>query len=277
MGNRFSKTLNVYRARFITSMKMFIRYPMNFIMTFFEPIIWLSPFYFMGKSFSIGGKVAGFEQYTGNSDFMGFLVIGYIISCYVSAAFWSMGFSIKEEMRQGVLESNWTTPVNRRTLLLSKSVFYFVNATIEILITSFVCYFCFGFSINGNFLKALAFIIPGIIGLLGIGMALASLVLVAKNANPIIDLSNSIIQGFSGSFFPVKVMSKGFMFISLGIPLTYVYDSVRAILLNQEPLFELQKEFVILLIAASIFCVVGNLIFNKIERKCRDMGVLSGH
>jgi ABC-2 type transport system permease protein len=269
--------LNVIRARFIISLKIYVRYPVNFIMSIFEPLMWLTPFYFMGKSFSSGGSVAGFEKYTGNSDFMGFLVIGFIVSSYVSAVFWSLGFSLKEEMRQGVLESNWSAPVNRTVLLLSKSVFYFFTATFEVIITIIVCHFAFGFNLTTGILKALAFLIPGIIGLMGIGMAIAALVLVAKDANPIIDLSNSTLSAMSGSYFPVKVMPKGFLFISLILPLTYIYDSSRAILINQVPLFSLKYEFIIIVAAMCIFCIIGNMIFLKVERKCRSLGILGTH
>ncbi|HBX48468.1 MAG TPA: hypothetical protein DEF85_06215 [Clostridiaceae bacterium] len=51
----------VFKARFLTTMKIYFRYPVNFIMTLFEPIMWLAPFYFMGKSFETGGKLPGFE------------------------------------------------------------------------------------------------------------------------------------------------------------------------------------------------------------------------
>lgn len=276
-NTKFIKAFNVYRARFIIAMKIYFRYPMNCILTFFEPLIWLTPFYFMGKSFSINGKMAGFEKYTGNSDFMGFLVVGYMISSYVSTVLWSLGFSLKEEMRQGVLESNWSTPVKRSSLLISKSIFSFTITTIEIIITGIVCHFAFGFTINGGVLKAILFLIPGLIGMMGIGMAVAGLVLLAKNANPIIDLSSSILTGISGGFFPIKILPKAILFISLCIPLTYIYDSSRAILINQKPLFNLKKEFIILTITMLALGAIGNWIFMRIEKRCRMKGIIGTH
>jgi ABC-2 type transport system permease protein len=277
MRDKFIKKLNVYRARFIISMKIYFRYPLNVVLTFFDPLIWLTPFYFMGKSFSFNGEMVGFQQYTGNSDFMGFLVVGYMISAYVSSVFWGVGFSMKEEMRQGVLESNWSTPVSRITLIVSKSIFYFFITTLEVIITASVCHYAFGFKVTGEVLKAVAFLVPGIIGIMGIGMAVSGLVLMAKNANPIIDLTNSILPVMSGSFFPIKVFPRGFMFISLVLPLTYIYDSSRAILIGQQPLFNLKKEFIIIIAAMILLCIIGSWIFMRIERKCRDMGILGTH
>lgn len=269
--------LRVFRARFKISMKIYFRYPVNFIMTLFDPLIWLTPFYFMSKSFSTGGRLIGFEKYSGNSDYMSFLVIGYMISSYISTVFWVMGFSMKEEMRQGVLESNWSAPVNRIVLMISKSLFQFCATTFEIILTGVVCYFAFGFRITNGMLMAIAFLIPGIIGMLGLGMAIGALVLLAKEANGIIDITSSLISAFSGGYFPVKVMPRGFFFISMAIPLTYIYDSSRAILINQTSLLPLKNEFLIIIIAMFGFCIIGNWIFMRVERKCRELGILGTH
>lgn len=269
--------LNVFRARFLISMKIYFRYPVNVVMTLFEPLMWLAPFYFMGKSFASNGKVTGFEAYTGNSDFIGFLVVGFMVSTYVGTVFWSMGFSLKEEMRQGVLESNWSAPVNRVVLLISKCIFQFCAATFEIIITGVVCYFAFGFRITPDILKFITFLVPGIIGMLGIGMGIAALVLMAKDANPIIDLSNSIFSALSGSYFPIKAMPKFFTFISMMLPLTYLYDSSRAILVGQNPLMSLNNELIILLISMVILFALGSWIFMKVEKKCRKLGILATH
>lgn len=272
------RNIIVFKARFIISMKIYFRYPINFIMTLVEPIMWLTPFYFMGKSF-IGenGNMVGFSKITGNSDYMGFLVIGYMVSSYVNTVFWTMGFSLKEEMRQGVLESNWSAPVSRINLMISKSLFQFCATTFEIILTGIVCHFAFGFNINSNILKAMGFLIPGIIGMLGLGLIIGSLVLLAKEANGIIDISSGVVTGLSGGYFPIKVMPKGFIFLSLTLPLTYVYDSTRNLLIDQVSIFPLQEEFIILLISMIGFMLLGSYVFNRVERRCRTLGTLGTH
>jgi ABC-2 type transport system permease protein len=271
------RTLIALRARFIISMKIYFRYPVNVIMTLFEPLMWIAPFYFMGKSFSQDGRLAGFENYTGNSDFIGFLVVGFMISSYVGTVFWTLGFSLKEEMRQGVLESNWSAPVNRITLLVGKSLFQFCATTFEVVLTGIVCNLAFGFTITAGVWKFIAFLIPGVIGMMGLGLAISALVLVAKDANPIIDLANSIFAALSGSYFPIKVMPKGITFISMILPLTYLYDSSRALLIGQSSLLSLNLEFLILIGAMVLFWVGGSYVFMKVERKCRSLGIIGTH
>lgn len=275
--NKLKYIMNVYRARFVISLKMYFRYPVNFLMNFFTPLMWIAPFYFMGLGFSENGQMRGFEQYTGNSDFIGFLVVGYMISSILITTLWGMGFSIKEEMRQGVLESNWSAPINKIHLIVGKSLYNYFISFIEIVITGIVCHYAFGFNLNGNLLKTILILAISIIGFYGLGIFIASLVLIAKNANPIIDMSNSLISGLSGSYFPIKVLPKGVMFISLMLPLTYIYDTSRSLLLGQTPIFEINTQIMILIITSISLLVIGNITFRKIEEKCLKEGLLSGH
>ncbi len=271
------RNLLAAKAAFKISMKIYFRYPLNFILTFFDPVIWLTPFYFMGKSFSSSGTAAGFRSYTGNSDYIGFLVIGYMVTSYINTAFWSLGFSLKNEMMQGVLESNWSAPVNRINLLISKGLFQFVATTFENIITGVVCYFAFGFTINNNILKFLLYLIPGIIAMMGLGIAISALVLIAKDANSIIDFSSSVVSALSGGFFPIRVLPRAIFFVSMLIPLTYINDSSRAILINQTPVMPLKYQFIIIVASMFVFVIVGSGIFYAIEKKCREMGLLSTH
>ncbi|MBK1812476.1 ABC transporter permease [Clostridium sp. YIM B02505] len=270
------KVMRVIRARFIMKAKIYFRYPLNIFFFIVDPIIWLSPFYFMSKVFSNGNSLSGFQAYTGSSDYMGFLVIGFMISAYSGAAMWSVGFSMKDEMMDGVLESNWTAPVNRTILVVSSSIFEFLRCTVEVVVTGIVCHFLFGFNINGNIIKALLYMCPGIISLIGLGLIMASLVLILKNANTVVDISNSLLSGFSGGYFPIQIFPKYLLPIAFAIPLTYLNDSVRAILVGQKSIIDLRMQFVILCGFMFVLLWLGYFIFMKVEGKCRERG-LSGY
>jgi ABC-2 type transport system permease protein len=270
------KILRVIKARFMMKGKIYFRYPLNIFYFIVEPIIWLSPFYFMSKVFSSGNSLSGFQAYTGSSNYMGFLIIGFMVTAYSSAAMWNVGFSIKDEMMDGVLESNWTAPVNRAVLVISTSVFEFLRCTIEIVFTFIVCHYLFDFNININIIKAILFMIPGIISLIGIGLIMASLVLLIKNANAVVDISSALLSGFSGADFPIQIFPKYILPITFAIPLTYLNDGVRALLIGQTPLIDIRMQFLILCVCMIIFISLGYFIFMKVEGKCRERG-LSGY
>jgi ABC-2 type transport system permease protein len=118
--------------------------------------------------------------------------------------------------------------------------------------------------------------IPGIISLIGIGLIMASLVLLIKNANAMVDISSALLSGFSGADFPIQIFPKYILPITFAIPLTYLNDGVRALLIGQTPLIDIRMQFLILCVCMIIFISLGYFIFMKVEGKCRERG-LSGY
>src|SRR5699024_7761389 len=223
--SKFKTYMAAIIAIFKKDMKIFFSYRVNAIFSILEPIIWITPVYFLAKSFQISGKNIGFAQYTGTTDYMAFLVMGSIVGSFVSSVLWGIGFSLKNEMDVGVIESNWLTPIPLYVQLIGRSIFSLFHTTISTLIVAFLIWLLFGFSINGSILSSVATLIPLLIGLYGLGFGIAALVLVTNNANNIIDITDFTLDTICGSEFPITVLPRGIMAISLAIPLTYGYDS----------------------------------------------------
>jgi ABC-2 type transport system permease protein len=78
----------------------FVRYPLNAFFRMFEPLIWLTPVYFLGQSFAIPRGNSGFAAYAGTGDYMSFILLGTVLSNYVAAVFWGMGVSLKSIHRR---------------------------------------------------------------------------------------------------------------------------------------------------------------------------------
>src|SRR5512143_1395531 len=56
--------------------RQYWRYPLNAVSSVLQPLIWLTPVYFMGLAFSVNGKALGFAGYTGTTDYISFILIG---------------------------------------------------------------------------------------------------------------------------------------------------------------------------------------------------------
>lgn len=269
--------LIVMWAIFKKDLQVFFSYPLNAAMRVVEPVMWLTPVYFMSRSFQVNGVNAGFRAYTGSTDYMAFLVLGGIVSSYVSAVFWGMGFSLKNEMDSGVLESNWLTPVPVLVQLIGRSLFNLFLTTLNTLSIGFCVYFLFGFSFVGPLLPALGVMLPLLVALYGFGFGLASVVLITNNANNIIDIVSNNITVLSGSQFPVTVLPRPLMAISLALPLTYAYDAIRGILLNTTTLLPFAVAVWVLVAFMFVSFTAGLMVFRRIERRCRTLGTLSQH
>lgn len=253
------------------------RYPLNALFWIMQPFIWFTPVYFLGRSFIEGGRAAGFEAFTGTSDFMAFVVLGGIMSHYVSAVFWSIGTTLKDEMSTGVLESNWLAPVPKVVQLAGRTVFSLVIVTIESVVLMFAMWAIFGFSLGRDVIPAILTALPMVIGIYGFGFAFAGLVMLMREANTMIDVSSYLVNLLSGSMVPVTAFPRFLLVIAMAIPLTYGYDAVRAILLGTRTLLPIHIEQIILVGFMGVMIALGLWAFNLVERRCRRLGTISMH
>jgi ABC-2 type transport system permease protein len=257
--------------------KVFWRYPLNAVSHVFQPLIWVTPVYFMGKAFSTNGQAVGFAAYTGSGDYMSYILIGTALSNFIMTVFWGMGYALKEDMDSGVLESNWLTPISRLQILVGRTLTSLLTTTITSTVMLILGALLFGFKPTGNTIAAILTAIPMLIGLYGFGFAFAAIVLIMREANTMVDVSSFLVQGFSGANFPVKSLPYWLIPISLMLPLTYGFDAVRGWLLKTNTLLPLPIE--VLLLIASMFLMLwfGAWFFYRVERRVRTLGTLGQH
>jgi ABC-2 type transport system permease protein len=255
----------------------FLRYPLNAVFRVLQPVIWLTPIYFLGRSFAGDTGNLGFAGYAGTTDYMSFVLIGAILSDYVSAVFWGMGFALKTEMDSGVLETNWLAPVPRPLFLLGQTLASLTITTLTSAGVLLLAWLFFGFRIGGNLGPALLVAVPTLVALYGFGFAFAALVLILRDANTLVDVSSFVITTLSGSQFPVQVLPPLLLAISLALPLTYGYDAVRGYLLGVPTLLPLHYEIAILIAFMGVMVGLGYVVFKLVERRCRTRGTIGLH
>jgi len=257
--------------------KQYWRYPLNAISSTLQPIVWLTPVYFMGLAFSVNGKALGFATYSGTTDYMSFILLGTALSNFISSVFWGMGYSLKNDMDAGVLESNWLAPLPRLLLLVGRTLTDLLITTITSLVMLLVGGLIFGFQVSGSLLAAFLNVLPMLIGMYGFGFAFAALVLILREANTMVDISNFLVQTFSGSNFPVNSLPRWLLPVALALPLTYGFDAVRGWLLGSRTLLPLAVEFLLLVVFMFAMIWLGSAAFRALERRVRMKGTLGQH
>ncbi len=257
--------------------KVLWRYPLNAISQALHPIIWITPVYFMGKAFSANGQAIGFAAYSGTGDYMSFILIGTVLSNFIMTVFWGMGYALKSDMDAGVLESNWLMPVSRLLILIGRTLTSLLTTTITSSIMLVIGGALFGFKPTGNTFAALLTALPLLIGLYGFGFAFAGIVLLMREANTLVDVSSFLVQGFSGTSFPVQSLPSWLVPVAMILPLTYGLDAVRGWLLQTQTLLPLNVEIALVIIFMFVLLWFGAWIFNRIERRVRTLGTLGAH
>ena len=257
--------------------RQYWRYPLNAVSSVLQPIVWLTPVYFMGLAFSVNGKALGFAGCTGTTDYISFILIGTVLSNFIHAVFWGMGYSLKNDMDAGVLESNWLAPISRSILLVGHTITNLIVTTFTSVMMLIIGAVLFGFQVNDRGLAALVVAIPMLLGLYGFGFMFAAIVMVMREANTLTDVGSFLLQIFSGANFPVIVLPKWLLPIALVLPLTYGFDAVRGLLLGTNTLLPIVVEYLIMLIFMVIMIAVGLLAFRRLERYVRQRGTLGTH
>ena len=257
--------------------KVFWRYPLNAVSNIFQPIIWITPVYFMGKAFSTNGQALGFAAYSGTGDYMSFILLGTVLSNFILTVFWGMGYALKNDMDAGVLESNWLTPVSRLLILVGRTLTSLLTTAITSLIMLVIAGALFGFRPTGNTLAAFLTAIPMLIGLYGFGFAFAGLVLLMREANTLVDVGSFLVQGFSGTNFPIQSLPTWLIPVALALPLTYGLDAVRGWLLETKTILPLNVEIILLIVFMFVMLWFGAWIFYRVERRVRTLGTLGQH
>lgn len=268
------------RALFVIARKdwkVFWRYPLNAVSNVFQPIIWITPVYFMGKAFSVNGQASGFAAYSGSGDYMSYILLGTVLTNFIMTVFWGMGYALKNDMDSGVLESNWLTPVSRLLILVGRTLTSMLTTTITSAVMLILAGLLFGFKPTGSTFAALLTAIPMLVGLYGFGFAFAAIVLLMREANTMVDVGSFLVQGFSGTNFPVQSLPYWLIPVSLMLPLTYGLDAVRGFLLKTNTLLPVNVEITILVLSMFAMLWVGAQIFYRVERRVRTLGTLGQH
>ena len=255
----------------------FIRYPLNAIFRVLQPLMWLTPIYFLGQSFRTAEGNVGFAAYAGTSDYMSFILVGSILSSYISSVFWGMGYALKTEMDEGVMESNWLTPVPRFAFLIGQTITNLITTTVVNVGILALGWWLFGFTITGSVWQAILVVLPMLLALYGFGFAFATLVLLIRDANMLVDVSDYVVTLLSGSQFPVQVLPGFLLPIALALPLTYGFDVVRGILIQSKTLLPISYEIGILLLFMAVTVPAGYAIFRTVERRIKRLGTLGMH
>ena len=255
----------------------FWRYPLNALSQAFQPLIWLTPVYFMGRVFSVNGQARGFAGYSGTADYVSFILIGTALSQFIFAVFWGMGYSLKQDMDLGVLEANWLTPMPRPLMLVGRTITSLATTTVTTAVMLIIAAVLFGFHASGSVLAAFLTAVPMLLGLYGFGFAFAALVLIMREANTMVDTSNFLVTLLSGAQFPVQALPKWLLPVALALPLTYGFDAARGWLLNTPTLLPIGGEIGVMLIFMVLMVLLGWAAFSALERRVRMKGTLGQH
>jgi ABC-2 type transport system permease protein len=269
--------MRVFGAVFKKNLLEYVRYPVNFVFSLVMPIVWTLPIYFLIKSFTSDGTSVGLVSWIGTGDFYGYFMIGMAVSYINNTIFWNLGFSLKRLMDIGMLETTWGLPIGKTVYILAESFFSVVRLVWELALLLVIFRFMYGMSLPAGFSSVLPWFVPFFILMYGFGIGFASLVLLVKDANMMVDTTNFLINGITGTQNPPQVFPNFLLGVALAIPITYLLDLLRVKSLGVTPLIPPGLEIAVVCVGTLFIPIAGYLFFRYTDRRCRTLGNLGAH
>jgi ABC-2 type transport system permease protein len=259
-------------------LQVFARYRLNAVNQVIQPLYQtLIPGVLLGATFAIGGQAVGLAETAGTTDIVGYLFLGMLALNLASAGFWSVAFSIKQELDAGTLEPAWLTPTRRETFVVGMTAAGLVLAVIATVILVLIGIWLFGADLAPRLLIALPVLAISAFGVLGIGYLVGALVLRMRDANFFVDAADFIFVALSGAAFPIVVLPDVVQWVSYLLPTTHALDLMRVSALDTPPLLPLPIEWLLLVVTSAALLVVGRAAWLRTEHRLRVRGTLGQH
>lgn len=147
-------------------------------------------------------------------------------------------------------------------MIYSQICYRLILSVLQAFIIIIVAYFIFGVSVTGNWLVLLGLVLLGTLTFIGIGYFAVSRARTSEGAMPIIQLVQFPMLFLSGIFFPVDIMPAFMRPIVNAMPLTYLGDAFRQVMVNGTPLYPLALDLAVL----AGWLVVSTILAIKLFR-----------
>ena len=263
---------------FWAQLKIFLTYRTWFVTDTFNTVVSIAIYYFL----SLQVQPVQLAERGYGTSYLAFSLIGVAFANYLWFCINRISHSMQSEIREGTFETIASSPVKMRSYLFGQAgrgfligLYYMLGA---------LAVGVFGFNAPLHFepaviLTSTLVLIVMIASHLGVGILVAGVVLVYKQADPATFMLSLFMEFFAGALFPLQLLNNYpvLAIASQLMPYTYALDAMRksliqgATLANQDILFDLA----ILLAYAVILLPLGLWSFRVGFDRVRSEGTTS--
>jgi ABC-2 type transport system permease protein len=170
--------------------------------------------------------------------------------------------TLVERREKKVLKRFGATPLRRSTMVFSQVIYRLVLAVIQTLIIIAIASLVFNVQMVGNWFLLLGLVLLGTLTFISIGYFAVSRARTTEGAMPIIQIIQFPMLFLSGIFFPVEFMPDFMRPVLAVIPLTYLGDAFRQVMVEATPLYPLSLDITVL----GIWLVICMILAIKLFR-----------
>ena len=197
----------------------------------------------------------------GNLNYQSFLFPGIVAMSLITMSI-SSGISVIWDREFGFLKEILVAPVSRTSIFIGKALGGCTTALIQgiiVLCLSFVI----GVSIPAHaLLMAIPLMLIIALGLVSIGLIIASLIETFENFGVIMNFLVFPLIFLSGAFFPLAEAPQWLKIVSYADPVTYGVESLRQILIGVS-FIPFSVSFIVISLFSVAAILIGGVTFNR--------------
>ncbi|MCP5097027.1 MAG: ABC transporter permease [Chloroflexi bacterium] len=271
----FAATASAFGAMVRKEFTIMLRYPVEFVASFFQVFLIVTILTLAGLMFAPQGV-----ESESSSEVTGLVVYGFILFLYLSDTLWSIGFNVRREQKQGTLEQLYLSPASKFAALASRVAITLIWTGLLSILSGALMSALLGKLPFENGLLGFYILIMSLLGTFGTGFAFAALTLRIKEAaQTAVNLLQFGFMVVCAPFFPFSALPEPVLYISRIIPLSYGVDAFRSTMMgypNGFPeLASIEVELGIVTIFGLVMPLLGFWFYRQAEDQARRKGSLS--
>ena len=199
----------------------------------------------------------------GDFSYFDFIAPGIMAMTVMMSVMTGLPAAISQEREVGTLDGMMVAPINRLSVILGKTLAQMARGILQGILILVLSILLFGVTIHGNILLVFGLLLLGVFSFVGLGVVLTSF---AKDQETAVMMMTTIMfpmMFLSGVFFPIEQMPWFMQSISKFLPLTYVADALRKVMVLGADIPAISPELLILIVFGIIMTAIAVPLFKR--------------
>jgi ABC-2 type transport system permease protein len=199
----------------------------------------------------------------GNFSYFDFVAPGIMAMTVMMSVMTGLPAAISHEKEVGTLDGMMAAPINRLAIILGKTLAQTARGLLQGVLILTLAILLFGVTIHGNIVLVFALLLLGVFSFVGFGVVITSFAKDQETAMMIMMTLMFPMMFLSGVFFPIQQMPWYMQGISKALPLTYLADALRKVMVLGAGVSTLTMEFAIMIGFGVVTTAIAIPVFRR--------------
>jgi ABC-2 type transport system permease protein len=199
----------------------------------------------------------------GHSSYFDFIAPGIMAMTVMMSVMTGLPAAISQEKEVGTLDGMMVAPINRLSIIIGKTLAQTARGLLQGVLILILASVLFGVSIQGNILLVFGLLFLGVFSFVGLGVVLTSFAKDQETATMVMMTLMFPMMFLSGVFFPVQQMPWFMQSISKVLPLTYVADALRKVMVLGAGIPQIATELTVLIAFGVVMIAIAVPVFKR--------------